>query len=263
MTQPHLSIQLYTVRDLLRSDLDGTLTRLAQLGLKHVEPYDLGSNTEELAQSLNRLGLLAKTGHAGFLSGQEISLSETFRAAKLLGVELIIDPFVAPERWLDRDAIDDTAKRLNEASVRASDQGLRVGYHNHTQEFQTSVDGLSGFEYFVDQLHKEVDLEIDLYGAATARLDGLTLLENLGTRVRALHVKDGLIGEDPFGPNANAFSGQQLEQRPAGRGEVPILDFLAATPFAEYAVIEFDSFAGDIFDAIGESVAFFQSHGIR
>ena len=55
----------------------------------------------------------------------------------------------------------------------------------------------------------------------------------------------------------------RLDQRPAGQGEVPLLDCLAAAPSTEFAVIEFDHYAGDIFDGIQASVAYLNEHGVR
>ena len=46
--------------------------------------------------------------------------------------------------------------------------GLKVGYHNHAQEFVADIDGINGYEYFASLLDDEVALELDLFWAATA-----------------------------------------------------------------------------------------------
>ena len=79
----------------------------------------------------------------------------------------------------------------------AADHGLKVGYHNHAQEFAADVDGVNGYEYFASLLDDEVVLELDLFWAATAGHDVVALLGRLGDRVKALHIKDGVIGENP------------------------------------------------------------------
>ena len=220
---PALSVQLYTVRDQLTADLDGTLARLAAMGLTQVEAFDFIGRAPELAEAFARTGLTARTGHATMLS-DEVRFGDTvvtpprqdevFAAAKTLGLEIVIDAFVAPDRWLDESAIADTAARLNAAAARAADHGLRVGYHNHSQEFAASFGGRSGYELFVDQLSDDVVLEVDLYWAATAKQDVAALLGRLGERVKALHVKDGIIGPDPF-------TGDAGRVRHAGPGPTP------------------------------------------
>lgn len=278
MTNPVLSLQLYTVRDHLTADLDGTLAQLAAMGLHDVEAFDFVSRAPALAESFEKNGLRARTGHASLMSeglglddpafaageGAGPPSQETvFAAAKTLGLEIVIDPFVEPERWLSEEAVLDNVKRLNDAAERAADHGLRVGYHNHSQEFVASFGGVSAYEFFAERLRDDVALEVDLYWAATGRQDVLALLERLGGKVKALHLKDGVIGEDPFQPGAARMDPTTLDQRPAGEGDLPLLDFLAAAPSTEYGVIEFDHYAGgDLMDGIAASVKYFNAHGL-
>jgi sugar phosphate isomerase/epimerase len=269
MNQPALSVQLYAVNNQLTEDLDGTLARLSDLGLRHVEAFNFVDRAPELAEAFSRHGLTASTGHAPFLS-DEIRIRDTvrpvpaqtdvFEAAQALGIDILIDPFVSSDRWLDEEQIAATADRLNQAAERAADYGLRVGYHNHTQEFAATFGGRSGFEVFAGQLRDEVTIELDLFWALTAKQDVPALLGRLGDRVRALHVKDGLPGPDPA---VAPYDRTTLDQRPAGQGALPLEDCLAAAPSAEFAVIEFDYYPGDIFDAIEASVSYLNEHGVK
>lgn len=279
MTSPALSVQLYSVREPLAADLDATLARLAAMGLRDVEAFDFVDKAEALAAAFAKNGLRARTGHASLLSeglgldDPALSAEEqagppkqdaVFAAATTLGLEIVIDPFVAPDRWLTEEAVTDTATRLNDAAERAADHGLRVGYHNHSQEFVASFGGQSAYEFFVDQLRDDVVLEVDLYWAATGRQDVPALLGRLGDRVKALHLKDGVVGEDPFQPGAARMDATKLDQRPAGEGDLPLLDYLTAAPSTEYGVIEFDYYAGgDIFDGVEQSVRYFHTHGLQ
>jgi sugar phosphate isomerase/epimerase len=271
MTTPQLSIQLYTVNDHLVADPDGTLARLAGMGIRQVEAFAFVDRADALAEAFGRHGLEAKTGHAPLLSdelrfGDNVmpvpSHDEVFTAAKTLGLDYVIDPFVALDRWLDADGIAETARRLNAAAEKAADHGLRVGYHNHSQEFNATIDGVSGYEWFAGQLGDEVALEVDVFWAATAGSDVAALLGRLGDRVKALHVKDGVVGINPFTPDAAPFDKSALDQRSAGQGELAMLDYLAAAPSTQYAVIEFDYYPGDIFDAVQGSVEFLRANGV-
>ncbi|MFD0304569.1 sugar phosphate isomerase/epimerase family protein [Streptomyces sp. NPDC127119] len=267
MTTPQLSLQLYSVRHALEADQDAALARIAGLGLSQVEVFGFVRRAEELSGALDRHGLTARTGHAELLSTQRPdgadvpSLDDTFAAAERLGLELVIDPFVPPARWIDAKEIARTAALLNEAADRAAEHGLRVGYHNHSQEFVHTVDGSSAFEYFVSLLDPGVDLEIDLYWASAGGKDVVGLLQRLGARVKALHVKDGAIIDDPF------FSGVPLDpadtrQVAPGQGQVPLDEALAAAAHAEFAIIEFDHYDGDIFEGIEAAVRYLAARGI-
>lgn len=272
MAKPALSIQLYTINNALVEDPDGTLARLAELGVRNVEAFAFVDRAQELADAFARHGLSAKTGHAPLVSdelrfGDHVmpvpALDDVFAAAKILGLEYVIDPFVPLDRWLDAEQISATAARLNQVAKLAAKHGLKVGYHNHSQEFAADIDGVSGYEYFASQLDDGVALEVDLYWASTAVDDVPALLERLGDKVKALHIKDGVVGANPFVPGAPAFDPTTLDQRSAGEGEVQLLESLAAAPTAEYAVIEFDYFPGDIFDGVAGSVKFLQEQGIN
>jgi sugar phosphate isomerase/epimerase len=141
---------------------------------------------------------------------------------------------------------------------------LKVGYHNHSQEFVADFHGVSAFEFFAEHLDDAVVLEIDLYWAATARQDVPKLLAHLGDKVKALHLKDGVVGENPFTAGAPKMDPTTLDQRPAGQGDLPLLDYLAAAPAAEFGVIEFDHYGGgDIFDGIRASVDYFHANGLK
>ncbi|MEU2776937.1 sugar phosphate isomerase/epimerase [Streptomyces sp. NPDC007162] len=264
MSTPQLSVQLYSVRQALEADEDAALGRLAALGLTNVEAFGFVHRADELADALARHGLTARTGHAGFLSPDGASapgLDDTFRAARRLGVEILFDPFVPASRWADEKEIARTAALLNEAAERAAEHGLRVGYHNHSQEFAHTVGGVNAFDRFADLLNPEVALEIDLFWAAAGGNDVVALLGRLGSRVRALHIKDGPVIDDPFTSGA-PFDPADTHQVAAGRGQIPLAAALDAAPHAEYAVIEFDHYDGDIFEGIATGVSYLNGKGI-
>ncbi|WP_258575064.1 sugar phosphate isomerase/epimerase family protein [Streptomyces shenzhenensis] len=264
MSTPQLSVQLYSVRQALEADEDAALGRLAALGLTNVEAFGFVHRAGELADALARHGLSARTGHAGFLSPDGPSatdLDDTFRAARRLGVEILFDPFVPASRWADEQEIARTAALLNEAAERAAEHGLRVGYHNHSQEFVHTVAGVNAFDRFADLLNPEVALEIDLFWAAAGGNDVVALLDRLGSRVRALHVKDGPVIDDPFTSGA-PFDPADTRQVAAGRGQIPLAAALDAAPHAEYAIIEFDHYDGDIFEGIATGISYLKGKGI-
>ncbi len=136
----------------------------------------------------------------------------------------VIDPFVAPERWLTADGVADIADRLNRAAEKAAEFGLSVGYHNHAQEFVASFDGATAYERFVALTDERVQLELDLFWALTGGQDVPALVSALGDRLVAVHVKDGVRPSiQPLGSPAPVPSGRTgLDQRHAGTADVPL-----------------------------------------
>lgn len=268
MTSMTISLQLFTIREHLEREPDEALGRLAQLGYTTVEPYDFVRRADELAVALERHGLAAPTGHAflaspSFIapdgSGTETptpSHDEVFEAANRLGMSIVIDPYTDPQRWSSREQIEETAERLNAAASTAASHGLRVGYHNHAHELDRDIDGRRGLEILADALDPEVALEVDLYWAARAGVDVPALVKRLGGRVRAVHVKDGSL--DP----ALVVAYPPADQVPAGQGAVPLAAALDAASDLEFAVVEFDAFGGDLYEALGRSREFLAARSV-
>jgi sugar phosphate isomerase/epimerase len=253
------SIQLFTLRGALESDLDGTLAEVAARGFTAAEPYDFVRRAEPLAAALSAHGIAAPSGHA-FLASESFvnpdgsgttlpvpTPAEVFAAAKTLGMGIVIDPYTAPDRWQSVEQIEHTARLLNAAAEIGEAEGIRVGYHNHAHELEATFDGKTGLEVLAGLLDPRVVLEVDLYWVARGGVDPVALLERLGERVVAVHAKDGTLDPEAVAAYPPA------DQVPAGAGVVPLADAIAAAPALELAIVEFDHYEGDLFDAVEKS----------
>ena len=238
------SLQLYTVRNPLESDLPGTIARIAEIGFSQVEPYNFVATADALAEAFVAHGISAPSGHAPLLTADQ---DEIFIAAKKLGITTVIEPFVPAAQWQDAANIEKTAARLNAAAKKGAGYGIRVGYHNHAWELETTINGTTALEYLASLLDPELALEVDIYWAAVGGQDPAALLRRLGDRVKFIHIKDGPL------------TTHDLDQRPAGQGMVAIWDVIDAATSLEVGVVEFDDYAGDIFAGIAESLAFLNS----
>lgn len=265
MTNPSISIQLWTVRDELTADLDGTLARLSAIGFGNVEAFGFVTRADELAAAFARHGISCPTGHASLASASENPFdasipapthAEVFAAAAKLGMTTVFDPFVAPDRWETLEEITKTAELLNAAAAVAAEHGITVGYHNHNQEFLNTIDGRFALEIFADLLDEGVGLELDLYWATAGGAEVVPLLERLGDRVIALHIKDGTLEPLP------SLGSVPTDQVPAGEGVVQLDAALKAAASARYAIVEFDAYPGDIWQGVTAGHAFLTARGL-
>lgn len=241
MSGSNLSVQLYTVRTAIEGDLPGTLQRLAGIGFGAVELFGFVDRAEEYRDALSAAGLTAPSGHATLV---DVDVADVIAAAETAGVGTVIDPYTEPARWSDRAGVEGIAQSLNSAAKVAADSGIRVGYHNHTFEFENRIDDVSALEYFAGLLDPAVVLEIDTYWAAVGgESDVPALLGRLGDRVQFLHIKDGPLTK------------VDADQLAVGRGGMPVDAILAAAPGA-LRVVELDDFTGDVFDAVADSYAY-------
>lgn len=260
------SVQLYSLRDAMESDLDGTLRRVAEIGYPDVEPYAFVQRADELKRSLAAHGLRATSGHNGVID--ETDPAKVFGVAADLGIETVIDPFIPTERWQSADDVKKLAERVNELADLAENEGVRFGYHNHQWEFVNKIDGRHALEVFAEQLGDKAVLEIDTFWATVGGADVPAFLRSLGERVVLIHVKDGKVSGDiaselPSSESALKVSGALAaafkEQVPAGQGQVDIVAILEAAPQAT-RVVEFDDYAGDLFEGIAEALAYLREN---
>lgn len=242
MPRGPVSVQLYSVREQIAEDLEGTLERLASLGFQNVEPYGafvVGS--DQYAAALAATGLVAPSAHAGVLGLSDPS--PAFEAAAAIGVRTVIDPAHRTDDWESVDGIARIAERMNRAAEQALEHGLTFGYHNHWWELEARPGGTPALELLAPRLDERIVLEVDTYWVEVGGVDVLGLLDRLGDRVRFLHVKDGPKTRDT------------KAQLPAGQGDMDVPAVLAAAPTA-MRVLEFDDFEGDTIDGLAASLAY-------
>jgi sugar phosphate isomerase/epimerase len=240
-----LSVQLYTVREALQDDLHGTLARLAGIGFTQVEAYNI-LNMPGLSDALRAAGLTTPTAHVRFV-GQE--LEPIFDKARSLGIETLIDPHIEEWRWQTPAEVQRVVADLEAAADIAADFGLKIGYHNHAFEFETSFDGRTAYEHFATQVSDRVGLELDTYWAVVGGTDPVGLLGELGGKVVAMHLKDGPGTRD------------DKDQVALGRGSMPIRQLIEAAP-AALRVIELDDSRDDRFQALADSVTYLAEKGL-
>jgi sugar phosphate isomerase/epimerase len=245
-TQPQLALQLYTIREALKADPDAALDRLLAIGYRDVELFDMLGFGRPLAEALERAGLRAVSAHQSIL-GKDVAA--VCAAAADFGVDLVIDPWVDPDRWVSPDSIAAIADDLAAASRVAAAHGVRIGYHNHWFELEQRFDGRSGLEVLAERLPPEVVLEVDTYWAGVGGEDPAALLGRLGSRVVALHLKDGPISRDT------------KAQVPVGQGAMRFPAILAAAPDA-LRIVELDDSALDRFDALAQSRDYLLREGL-
>ena len=239
---PPLSVQLWSVREQLEADLPRTLDRLAAIGFTRIEPFDLFNDAEGLAAAMAASGLSAPSAHASLTTAR--SAEEVFDAATRLGVGIVVDPMTPEVRWQTADGIGGIADELGAAAELAAAYGLVVGYHNHAFEVATTVDGRHALELFAKLVDRRVVLEVDAYWAAVGGADVPALIGRLGERVQLLHLKDG------------PYDMVDVHQVPIGSGRLPVWEIVDAATALRVPIIEFDGYAGDMFEGLTAAFAY-------
>jgi sugar phosphate isomerase/epimerase len=184
-----VGLQLYTVRDQMKADFEGTIAHVAQIGYKEVEFAGYFDHTPEQVRAiLDRNGLSAPSTHISV--GEPDAWKKSLETAKAIGHEYIVQPWIPEEKRKTLDDWKKTADVFNRAAQMAKDAGLQFAYHNHDFEFP-KVEGQVPYDLLLQSTDpKLVQLEIDLYWITKAGQDPLAYFSRWPGRVPLVHVKD-------------------------------------------------------------------------
>jgi sugar phosphate isomerase/epimerase len=187
-----IGLQLYTVREIFQKDPVGTLEQIARIGYREVEYGGGGYEAMDhalLRKTTDRLGLKAPSLHIGY----EALLSDFDRSvtmAKALGADTLVAPHMAEEyygeaRW------QEALLNFNRLAKQLKTAGLGFAYHNHEFEFVVKPGGKSLYDQLLEATDPAlVKLELDLYWVTHAGENPAALIDRLGERLYAFHVKD-------------------------------------------------------------------------
>lgn len=185
-----LGVQLYTVRDALKADFDGTLRKVAAIGYKEVEFAGyMGRTPAEVKASLKRAGLSAPAEHID-LEVLEKDWGTTVDAAHTVGHQYLIVAWIDAAR---RGSIADykrIAGIFNGLGRKANAAGLRFGYHNHAYEM-APLQGQVPYNVLLQLTDPDlVCFEMDIYWTTDGGKDPLTYFAKYPGRFPLVHVKD-------------------------------------------------------------------------
>ncbi|MFB9277637.1 sugar phosphate isomerase/epimerase family protein [Cohnella cellulosilytica] len=185
-----ISVQLYTLREECAADFPGVLRKLAQIGYGAVQFAGFHGYDPALLRSvLEETGLRVSGLHYG---GDNL-LNETDRVieeAKFFGTPDIVCSSIGADQR-NEAGYRALKRRLNELAGRLQSEGLRLSYHNHAFEFETTVDGKDALSYLIAPDADNIILaEPDVYWLKKGGHDPVTFLKPYANRAPILHMKD-------------------------------------------------------------------------
>jgi len=151
---------------------------------------------------LDDLGLKVAGTHIGIntLLGDELKKTVDFNT--ILENKNLIVPGLPGEYTNSKAAWLKTADIMNEISEKLKPYGMRVGYHNHTGEFQHKEGEAAPFDIFFGATNKDVIMQLDIGHALHGGADPVSILKRYPGRAITVHVKDysstndkALVGE--------------------------------------------------------------------
>ena len=192
-----IGLELYTVRDALKKDFDGTLARVAQVGYKEVEmagyfEHMSGWNPppKEARRVLDSHGLAAPAAHVPYTALDPGNWPKVVEASGILGHKYIVNPSIDRSLVKTVDGWKKAAETFNRAGKESMRSGIQFGYHNHVEEFKP-IDGKLPYDILLNETDpKLVFMEMDLGWAHKAGAEPLQYFAKYPGRFPLVHVKD-------------------------------------------------------------------------
>jgi len=188
-----VGLQLYTVRDAMKSDFEGTVAKVAAVGYKEVEFAGLFNHSpKDTRDILDKNGLTAPSSHVGY-DVVEKQWPETIEAAKIIGQTYIVCPGIPDAQRKQPDGYKRVAELFNKAGEASSKAGIKFAYHNHTGEFQPdpALGGKRPFDFLLDSTDpKFCNMEMDIGWLSVTGQDPVSYFNRYPGRFPLVHVKD-------------------------------------------------------------------------
>ena len=245
-------IQLYSVRDDIKSDYEGTIAKVAEMGYTGVEAAGYadgkfyGLSPEDFKKSIENVGMEVLSSHTARPLADSIPATNwdevwawwdtAIKAHKEAGMKYIVTPWMkTPATLADLQAYCDYYNQIGEKCNAA---GLRFGYHNHNFEFK-EIEGELMYDYMLKNTDpSKVFFQMDVYWVGEGGKNPVDYFNNYPGRFELLHIKD------------------ELELGKSGKVDFEAIYDNAGTAGAKYMIVEVERYTGTPFEGVKESYDF-------
>lgn len=205
-----IGLQLWSVRDAMGSDVQGTIEKVGQIGYTYVEAAGYndgqfyGMSPADFKALLEKNGLKMKGSHTGLnlpdSAGWDNAMQwwdECIAAHMAAGAEWIVKPSMGGDAYRSLDTLQRYCDYFNAVGEKCNAAGIRFGYHNHAHEFDTELDGQLFYDYLLQHTDpSKVMMELDLYWIKQGGKEAVDYFNRYPGRFELYHVKD----ETELGP---------------------------------------------------------------
>ncbi|MGI4845917.1 MAG: sugar phosphate isomerase/epimerase family protein [Janthinobacterium lividum] len=218
---PRIGVQLWSVKDEIKQDFEGTLTRIAKLGFQGVEfagefgPYK--DKPAALKAFLDKNKLQCAGAHVGFDQLAEARFDATTAFYKALGCVNLVIPMDA--RGASVEGSTAMSRELSALSSKLAPKGMRIGYHNHAQEMAGEV-GSTPWDVIARNTPQASIMQQDVGWTTHAGKDPVAYVYKYPGRTVSTHYKakfaPGTSGTPIIGQDRTDWAGLTRALRQAG-----------------------------------------------
>ena len=239
MTAP-IGIQLYSVRENLALDFEGTLVKIAKMGYDGVETagFPEGVSPAQAKALFDELGLRVTSSHSALPLGDD--KQKVLDGLAAIGCPHLVSPWMDPANYKSEDTMKALAEIFNQSAAVAAENGMKFSIHNHAFEF-AKVNGELAINILKKYLDPSINFQIDTYWVQVAGHNPVVVVADLGGRAPLLHIKDGPATKE-------------ADMTAVGDGVMDVPGIIrAGEPYTEWLIVELDRCATDMLEAVEKS----------
>ncbi len=261
MARPGVALQMFSLRDVARTDYVGALRLAAGAGYGAVEAafgYG-GLDAAALNRVLAGLGLRIASSHVGS-QRLRTALDEEISLNLAVGNHHLVCAELPPEDRRDESAFHRWAADLGAIGRRSRELGADLSYHSHAFEFRRFGDR-NGLEILLGEAEGLL-WEPDVYWIAFAGEDPATWIGRYADRIRLVHLKDMRaepLPDDPIEANARDLAAHLAAT--LGEGKLDFAPAIAAATSAEWLIVEQDFSQGPMAESVRRSREYLRGKG--
>lgn len=245
-----IGYSMYSARDLVKgpAEMESTLKALAEMGYEGVELFlYAGVKPEQLKKMLETFHLEAIATHVHQFRW-DADTDEEIEYAQKAGIRRLVYPWVEPEKRSE-ECFHKLKDYLEELSAKCSARGIELLYHNHDFEFAPMGEGRV-IDYLLGQSNA-YGFELDTFWAEFAGVNAADYLQQLGSRVPIIHIKDYLGIDESKEPQITAIGTGKLDN-------IPIIR-TAREMNKEWLIVELDSSPYPVLESARMSIDYIRS----
>jgi sugar phosphate isomerase/epimerase len=245
-------LQLYSIRDDMSADPQGSLAQLAEMGYKYLEHANYadrkfyGYSSTEFKKILNDLGLKMISGHTVLERQHWDEVRKDFSDSWKFTVDdaAVLEQKYLVSSWMDesvRKSYDDFSHYMdifNKCGELCKKNGMKFGYHNHDFEFSEKLNGEKLFDIMMRSIDPDlVVMQLDIGNLYSGGAVALDIVNQYPGRFENVHVKD-VIKTD---------GDEQYESAIIGEGVAnvrKVLELVKETGGARVIIVEQESYQG-------------------
>jgi sugar phosphate isomerase/epimerase len=206
----NIGLQLYSIRDSIRKNIPAAIEKVAKMGYTFVEPAGYGNgkfygmDPVEFKNLCIKNGLYVLSSHTSQMLPSEANWDKTMAlwdqcidAHVAVGAKYIVQPVMGGDAYKSLGTLKKYCDYFNAVGEKCNAKGIKFGYHNHSGEFSTKLEGqtVSDSITVYDFMLKNTDpakvfFQIDLYWCVEGGGNPVDYFNKYQGRFLSWHIKD-------------------------------------------------------------------------